>query len=132
MPSNIRFGDSGPTVTLAARGSLDARARTAKRLAIAFVIAFTLWFGQPSGASESPGELLKRQFDAAKASLAENNLSRAESQYDETIALGLRGLANLTISEGKMDLPIEYIIDADKLHPHDFQIHIVFAIAWFT
>jgi len=131
MPSNIRFGDSGPTVTLAARGSLDARARTVKRLAIAFVIAFTLWFGQPSGASESPGELLKRQFDAAKASLAENNLSRAESQYDETIALGLRQLANLSISEGQFDLAIGYITDAQKLQPDDFQLQLGLAIAWF-
>src|SRR3989454_5410337 len=131
MPSNIRFGDSGPAVTLAARGSLDARARTVKRLAIAFVIAFTLWFGQPAGASDSPGELLKRRFDAAEASLAENNLSRAESQYDETIALGLRQLANLSIAEGQFDLAIGYLTDAQKLQPDDFQLQLGLAIAWF-
>ncbi len=131
MPANTRFGDSGPTLTLAARESLDTRARTVKSLAIAFVFAFTLWFGQPSGAAESPGELLKRQFDAAKASLAENNLSHAESQYDETIALGLRQLANLSISEGQFDRAIGYITDAQKLQPDDFQLQLGLAIAWF-
>jgi tetratricopeptide (TPR) repeat protein len=116
---------------LAARESLDAHARAAKCLGIAFVIAFTLWFGQPSWASESPGELLKRQFDAAKASLAENNLSHAESQYDETIALGLRQLANLALSEEQYDQAIVYLNDAQKLQPDDFQLQLGLAVAWF-
>ncbi|MGB4785186.1 MAG: tetratricopeptide repeat protein, partial [Candidatus Acidiferrum sp.] len=82
-------------------------------------------------ASDNPGEILKRQFDAAKASLSANDLVQAESQYHETIALGLRQLANLSISEGQFDLAIGYLTDAQKLQPDDFQLQLGLAIAWF-
>jgi tetratricopeptide (TPR) repeat protein len=131
MLANAPLRDSGPMVTRAARISLLAHARAAKCWGMAFVIAITLWLAQPSWASESPGELLKRQFEAAKASLAASNLSHAENQFDETIALGLRQLANLSISEGQFDLAIGYITDAQKLQPDDFQLQLGLAVAWF-
>jgi tetratricopeptide (TPR) repeat protein len=115
---------------LAARESPDARARGITSPGMAFVFVLTLWLWQPAWGSESPGEQLKRQFDAAKASLVANNLSQAESQYDETIVLGLRQLANLSISEGQFDRAIGYVTDAQKLRPDDFQLQLGLAIAW--
>lgn len=82
-------------------------------------------------ASESPGELLKNQFDAAKAALAANDLAAAEGQYRETIVLGLRQLANLSVSEDKYDLAIGYLRDAQKLQPGEFQLELALALALF-
>lgn len=99
--------------------------------ALTATLALTLLLALPSRAAESSGELLKSQFDAAKAALAAHDLAGAERQYRVTIALGLRQLANLSISEEKYDLAIGYLNDALKLQPDEFQLQLDLAIALF-
>ena len=100
--------------------------RCAKALAL-----FLLLMMAPSCRGESPGALLKSQFDAAKAALAANDLPGAETHFHETIALGLRQLANLCISEEKYDLAVGYLKEAQKLKPDEFRIQLALAIALF-
>src|SRR3989442_13467480 len=51
-------------------------------------------------AADSPGETLKRQFEAAKALLDAGGLLPAESHLPATLSLGFRQLGKLSISEG--------------------------------
>ena len=81
--------------------------------------------------ADTAGETLKHSFDEAKAALAANDLSQAEARYNETIALGLRQLANLSVSEGQFDLASRYLEQALKLQPGDFQLQLSAAVAWF-
>ena len=133
MPRYAHFRETNPVLKGSLRKSPGAPSVALKHLTFAFALglALTVWVGQPSRASQSPGELLKSQFDAAKASLAANNLVQAESQYHATIALGLRQLANLSLSEGQYDQAIAYLNDAQKLQPDDFQLQLGLAVAWF-
>jgi len=72
-------------------------------LAAALFAAFSVWHARPASAAENPGEALQRQFASAKSALAAGNLSRAEDNYRQTIALALRQLGNLSISELQFD-----------------------------
>ena len=81
--------------------------------------------------ADSPGEVLKHSFDEAKAALGANDLTQAEARYNETIALGLRQLGNLSLSEGQFDLASRYLEEALKFQPGDFQLQLSAAIASF-
>ena len=74
---------------------------------------------------------LKRTFDAAKASLASGDLSNAERRYSETIALGLRQVASLSISESRFDEATRELDEALKFAPADLEIATDAAVAWF-
>jgi len=121
MLANARFGDLTVTGTSPSRKSWCAPV----------VLALFLLLAQPSRASESPAELLKGQLDSARAALAASDLAGAESQFRQTIALGLRQLANLSVSEEKYDLAIGYLREAQKLQPEEFQLQLALAIALF-
>jgi len=82
-------------------------------------------------AADSPGETLKRQFEAAKAFLDAGDLLQAESHFRQTLALGLRQLGNLSISEGQYEQATRYLDDALKLKPDDVETQADAAIAWF-
>lgn len=84
-----------------------------------------------SRAANDPGAELKRHFDAAKATLAANDLLQAETDYRQTIALGLRQLANLSMSEGRFEDATRLLADALKLQPDDLPIRVDAAVAWF-
>ena len=133
MPANAHFRDSNPAMTRSGYNSVSSRVVVPRRLRSAFLVFFALisCLGQSSRASESPGELLKSKFDAAKAALAANDLAGAESQFRQTIALGLRQIANLSISEEKYDLAIGHLKEAQKLQPDEFQLQLALAMAWF-
>ena len=132
MRGDAPSGNSYRLTNCFSRQSSKGQCSAAKRPAITFAAVVILFLSTPLlWASDNPGEILKRQFDAAKASLSANDLVQAESQYHETIALGLRQLANLSISEGQFDLAIGYLTDAQKLQPDDFQLQLGLAIAWF-
>jgi tetratricopeptide (TPR) repeat protein len=136
MPRYPHFRATNPVLNGSLRKSIRARfdARKRQRSVFAVVLALTvltLFAGQPSRASESPGETLKSQFDAAKAALAANQLVQAESQFHVTIALGLRQLANLSLSEQQYEQAIAYLDDAQKLQPDDFLLQLGLAVAWF-
>ncbi len=90
----------------------------------------SLWLA-PFSRADSAGETLKRQFDAAKSSLAANDLVQAEAHYRSTLALGLRQLGNLSISEGQFELATGYLEEALKFQPNDFELQLDAAIAWF-
>jgi tetratricopeptide (TPR) repeat protein len=81
--------------------------------------------------TESPGQLLKKQFDAAKAALAANNISQADFAYRETVALGLRQLGNLALSQSKYELATQYLDEAVRQSPTDLSLQVEDAIAWF-
>jgi tetratricopeptide (TPR) repeat protein len=82
-------------------------------------------------ATDDPGEILRRQFESAKASLASGILDQAESDYRHTIALGLRQLGNLSISEDRFEQATHLLDEAVKLMPDDADLQVEAGIAWF-
>ncbi len=100
-------------------------------IALLTLLAIALTSSSVSRAADGPAEALKQQFDAAKSSLAANDLVQAESQYRLTVALGLRQLANLSISEGQFEVATQYLDEALKFQPTDFQLQLDAAFAWF-
>jgi hypothetical protein len=75
--------------------SLPLSRRHIRAMAL-LVLALSLVSVTP--AADAPGDLLRRQFESAKSSLAAGNLDLAESSFRQAIALGLRQLGNLSIS----------------------------------
>lgn len=82
-------------------------------------------------AADDPGAALKRAFDSAKSALASGNLSRAEHHYAETIALGLRQVANLSVSESRFEEATHELEEALKFAPADSEITTDAAVASF-
>ena len=80
---------------------------------------------------DDPATLLKHNFESAKSALAVGNLSEAEGYYDQTIAFGLRQLANLSVSESRFKEATRDLDEALKFAPHDSEIIVDAAIAWF-
>ena len=81
--------------------------------------------------ADEPATALKRSFEAAKSALGSGNLSEAERNYDDAIALGLRQLASLSISESRFDEATRELDEALKLAPADPEITTDAAVAWF-
>jgi tetratricopeptide (TPR) repeat protein len=98
---------------------------------ILFVFLLTVSFVPVIRATDNPGEALRRQFEAAKASLGSGNLDLAESDYRQTIALGLRQLGNLSISEEQFEQATRLLDQAVKLTPADAGLQVEAGIAWF-
>ena len=82
-------------------------------------------------AADESGAALKRAFDSAKSALASGDLSEAERHYDETIALGLRQLGNLSVSESRFEEATREFGEALKFAPADPEITTDAAVAWF-
>jgi tetratricopeptide (TPR) repeat protein len=99
--------------------------------AIVLVFALSVSLVRVTWASDNPGEALRKQFEAAKASLAAGNLGQAESGYRQTIALGLRQLGNLSISEEQFEQATHLLDEAVKLTPADADLQVEDGIAWF-
>jgi tetratricopeptide (TPR) repeat protein len=100
-------------------------------LVAAFLLAAGSRFVSAYPAADNPGEVLQRQFDSAKSALAAGDLTRAEDSYDLTIALGLRQLGNLSISEQRFDQAAALLDEAVKFSPGDSALQVEDAIAWF-
>jgi len=100
-------------------------------LAAALFAAFSVWHARRVSAAENPGEALQRQFASAKSALAAGDLTRAEDNYRQTIALGLRQLGNLSISELQFDQATTLLDAALKLSPADTALQLEDGIAWF-
>lgn len=98
---------------------------------IVLVLVLTVSFVPVIRAADNPGEALRRQFEAAKASLASGNLEQAESDYRQTLALGLRQLGNLSISEEQFEQATRLLDEAVKLTPGDGDLQVEAGIAWF-
>jgi tetratricopeptide (TPR) repeat protein len=84
-----------------------------------------------SRSADDPATLLKRSFDSAKSFLATGDLPEAESHYNQTIALGLRQLANLSVFESRFDEATHELDEALKFSPADPDIAVDAAAAWF-
>ena len=84
-----------------------------------------------ASAADNPGAALQRQFESAKSSLTAGNLIRAEDDYRLTIALGLRQLGNLSISEQQFDQAAVLLDAAVKFSPADSALQLEDGIAWF-
>jgi tetratricopeptide (TPR) repeat protein len=84
-----------------------------------------------SSAADNPGDALKRNFESAKSALAAGNLARAEDDYHVTIALALRQLGNLSISEQQFDRATVLLDEAVEFSPEDAALQVEDAIAWF-
>jgi len=95
------------------------------------VIMLTVFFVQDTWANDNPGEALRRRFEAAKSSLAASNFDQAEDGFRQTIALGLRQLGNLSISEEQFEQATRLLDEAVKLTPADADLQVEAGIAWF-
>jgi tetratricopeptide (TPR) repeat protein len=98
---------------------------------IVLVLVLTMCLVSEARATDDPGEALRKQFEAAKASLATGNLDQAESDYRQTIALGLRQLGNLSISEEQFEKATHLLDEAVKLTPADAGLQVEDGVAWF-
>jgi tetratricopeptide (TPR) repeat protein len=94
-------------------------------------LALALCLAPASLAGETPGEALSKQFLAAKAALELGDLAQAETEYRAALALGLRQLGNLAISEDRYAQATQLLDDAVKLRPQDADLRVEAAIAWF-
>src|SRR2546423_3205305 len=82
-------------------------------------------------AADDPAKALQSEFQAAKASLAAGDLASAENHYLDTIAIGLRQLAQLSLSLGDPDQAATYLDSALKLKPDDVETQADAAGVWF-
>lgn len=81
--------------------------------------------------ADDPATLLKRSFESSKSALVSGDLAEAERHYNQTIALGLRQLANLSASETRFDEATRELEEALKFAPGDADIAVDAAVAWF-
>ena len=94
-------------------------------------IALILSLAPATLAAQNPGEALKNQFQAAKSSLESGDLVQAEADYRATLALGLRQLGNLALSENRYSQATQLLDAAVKIVPQDAGLRVEAAIAWF-
>jgi tetratricopeptide (TPR) repeat protein len=107
-------------------------AHTVRNTVLFSVLSLLIWFFVGAAkADNTPPQILKRQFEAAKAFLAANDVPQADLAYRQTIAVGLRQLGNLALSEAQYEAATGYLDEAVKQHPDDLGLQIEAAIAWF-
>ncbi len=104
-----------------------------KRVLSSFMVAAALAasFLPASRAADDPAKALQAEFEAAKAYLAAGNLAVAENHYIDAVALGLRQLAQLSLSVEQTDQAAAYLDYALKLKPGDVEIQVAAADVWF-
>jgi tetratricopeptide (TPR) repeat protein len=100
-----------------------------RRIVVATAVVLSLV--PATWAADNPGEALRRKFETAKATLTASNLSQAESGYRQTIALGLRQLGNLSMSEDQFEQATKLLDEAVKLTPDDPDLRVEDGVAWF-
>ena len=74
--------------------------------------------------SDNPATAVQAEFQAAKAALAAGDLVSAETHYVDTISLGLRQLAQISLSLGETDQAATYLDSALKLNPGDMKTQV--------
>jgi len=97
----------------------------------AILFIFSVLLASPARSADDPGTLLKHNFESAKSALAAGNPFEAERHYNRTVALGLRQLASLSISESRFEEATRELDEALKFAPGDPDIGIDAAVAWF-
>ncbi|HET7106459.1 MAG TPA: tetratricopeptide repeat protein [Candidatus Acidoferrum sp.] len=94
-------------------------------------IFFSMHGAATTRAADDPAVLLKRNFESAKSALASGDLAEAERRYHQTIAVGLRQVGNISVSESRFDEATRELDQALKFAPADPEIAVEAAIAWF-
>jgi tetratricopeptide (TPR) repeat protein len=84
-----------------------------------------------SPAPDDPAKALQAEFQSAKAFLTAGDLASAENHYIGTVALGLRQLAQLSLSLGETDQAAAYLDSALRLKPSDAETQADAAGVWF-
>ena len=84
-----------------------------------------------SRAADNPAKVLQAEFQAAKASLATGDLASAENHYIDTVVLGFRQLAQISLSAGQTDQAAAYLDSALRLKPGDVEAQVDAAGVWF-
>lgn len=97
----------------------------------AILLVLSVLLAWPAHSTGDPATLLKRYFASAKSALAAENIPEAERHYDQTIALGLRQLANLSVSESRFEEATRELEEALKFAPDDPDIAVDASVAWF-
>ena len=97
----------------------------------ALLFACSAFFGAAIQPADDPGAILKRNFESAKSALAAGDFSGAERDFKQTIALGLRQLGNLSVSEARYDEATRELDEALKFAPDDADTMADAAIATF-
>ena len=110
---------------------MPAKLHSGPGLRAALLLVFSAFAAATIHPADDPGTLLKRQFEAAKSALAAGDLSEAERNYNQTIALGLRHVANLSVSESRFEEAVREFDEALKFAPGDPDITVDAAIASF-
>lgn len=103
--------------------------RISVALALLAVLAGSFTFVRTAEADSSA--TLQSEFQAAKKFLAAGDLASAEKQYAETIALGLRQLAQLSLSSGEINQAAADLDLALSLKPGDVETRVDAAGVWF-
>jgi tetratricopeptide (TPR) repeat protein len=99
------------------------------RVALLFALTASLSFLVYG--TEEPSALLKRTFEAAKAALAGGDQDEAVRQFHKTIAIGLRQVANLAVSESRFEEAQRELDEALRFAPADPGITVDAALASF-
>ena len=109
------------------------RVYTPGNACIRTVILFVSYalFASSALPADDPATALKRSFDSAKSSLASGDPSEAERHFHETIALGLRQVGNLSVSESRFDEAARELDEALKFAPDDPDLTLDAAVASF-
>ncbi len=84
-----------------------------------------------SRAADNPAKTLQSEYEAAKASLSAGDLASAENHYIASATLGLRQLAQLSLSAGQTDQAAAYLDYVLKLKPGDVEAQVAAAGVWF-
>jgi tetratricopeptide (TPR) repeat protein len=95
------------------------------------VAALVTYFPPAIRAANGPAKALQTEFEAAKESLSKGDLTSAESHYRNTITLGLRQLAQLSLAGGNLDQAASYLDSAIKVKPGDVEAQVDAAAIWF-
>ena len=103
--------------------------RVPSRLIVAAALAAA--FLSASRAADNPARALQAEFEAAKASLAAEDLASAENHYVDAITLGLRQLAQLSLSLEEINQAATYLDSALRLKPGDVETQMDAAGIWF-
>jgi len=95
------------------------------------LLAFCTFFGATTRPADDPGTLLKNTYESAKSALAAGDVSGAERDFKQTIALGLRQLGGLSVAEARYDEAARELDEALKVEPDNAELTTDAAIAWF-
>lgn len=101
------------------------------KLAVLAVLASFPRASADDPAKADPAKTLQANFQAAKASLAQGDLASAETHYLDTVALGLRQVAHISLSLGEIDQAAGDLESALKLNPADVETQMDAAGVWF-